>query len=137
MLIYLVRMTHRPTNKVTHKSGHSKNSQRNWRERFNYPEYDDFDIELLAGKEFSHENWNVAKAVITTIENAFRSVWPAKDPSFMIEDYFGVEKGTMKISGVTELIFLKDNQTEQDLINTFKNITNSLTKTSKDLERVK
>lgn len=137
MLIYLVRMTHRPTLKLTHKSGHSKQSLRSWQERFKDPEYDDFDIELLAGKEFSHPNWNIAKAVAITIENAFRAVWPAKEPSFMIEEYFEVEPGTLKFSGVTELIFLKDNQTEKQLIDTFNIIANSLTKTSKGVERLK
>jgi hypothetical protein len=136
MLVYLVRMTHRPTQKQTHKSGHSKQSLRSWRERFKDSEYDDFDIELLAGKEFSHKNWTVAKAVAITIENAFRAVWPAKESSFMIEEYFGVEPGSMKISGVTELTFLKDNQTEKELINTFNSVVNSLNKTSKELERL-
>lgn len=137
MMLYLVRMIHRPTKKICHKEGHTKWGAKNFMKRFESEEYKDFDFELLAYQYFSHENWAVAKSVITTIENALRSIWPAKDPSFMIEDYFEADPGSMKISGVTELIFLKENQTENDLIKTFKIVTSSLTKTSKELEQVK
>lgn len=137
MMLYLVRITHRPTNKICHKTGHTKWGAKNFMERFKNEEYKDFKFDLLAHQYFSHKNWAVAKSVITTIENVLRSVWPAKDPSFMIEDYFEAEPGSMKISGVTELIFLKENQTESNLIETFKTITSSLTKTSKQLEEIK
>ena len=136
MMLYLVRMTHRPTKKVCHKKGHTKWGAKNFMKRFESEEYKDFDFELLAYQYFSHDNWAVAKSVIITIENALRSIWPAKDPSFMIEDYFEAEPGSMKISGVTELIFLKENQTEDDLIKTFKTITSSLNKTSIELAKV-
>ena len=137
MMLYLVRMTHRPTKKFCHKEGHTKWGAKNFMKRFEGEEYKDFDFELLAYEYFSHDNWAVAKAVIITIENALRAVWPAKDPSFMIEDYFEAEPGSMKISGVTELIFLKENQTESDLIKTFKTLAGSLNKTSKELEQIK
>ena len=136
MMLYLVRMMHRPTNKVCHKEGHTKWGAKNFMKRFEDEEYKDFDFELLAYQNFNHPNFAVAKSVIITIENALRSVWPAKDPSFMIEDYFEAEPGSMKIGGVTELIFLKENQTENDLIKTFKTIASSLTKTSKEFEKI-
>lgn len=137
MMLYLVRMTHRPTKKICHKKGHTKWGAKNFKKRFEGEEYKDFDFELLAYQYFSHDNWAVAKAVIITIENALRAIWPAKDPSFMIEDYFDVAPGSMKISGVTELIFLKENQKESDLVKTFKVIASSLNKTSKELEELK
>ena len=135
-MLYLVRMTHRPTSKVCHKRGHTKWGAKNFMKRFKDEEYNDFDFDLLAYQYFSHTNLPIAKSVIIAIENVLKSIWPPKDPSFMIENYFEAAPGSMKISGVTELIFLKENQTENDLIKTFKTIASSLTKTEKELEKI-
>jgi hypothetical protein len=127
-------MTDKVTGKVMYKTGHTKWGPANFTKRFEDEEYSTFDIELLSNIMFSHPDWKVAKAVIITIENMIRAIIPAKDPSFMIEDYFGREPGTMKISGVTELIFLKENQTEDKLVSVFNRFKGAATKTAFELQ---
>ena len=134
MMIYLVRMTDRKTEKVMHKFGHTKWGPSNYMKRFDYPEYATFQIDLLSYAQLSHNNWNVAKAAIITAENMIRAWIPAKDPSFMIEDYFERPAGTMKLSGVTELVFLKEGQTEQDLVTVFDKFASAITKTGRELK---
>jgi len=134
MMIYLVKMTDRVTGKSMYKSGHTKWGPENFMKRFDYPEYETFNIELLNYALLSHPNWNVAKAAIIAIENMTRVIIPPKSPSFMIEDYFERPAGSMKIGGVTELIFLKENQTEDDLIFMFGKFVSAITKTGKELQ---
>lgn len=133
MMIYCVKFIDRVTDKVMYKIGHTKYGPKNFHKRFDYPEYDCFDIELLDHVILSHGDWKVAKAAIISIENMIRVVIPAKSPSFMIEEYFDREPNTMKLSGVTELIFLKENQTETMLLSTFGKFKKAIIKTSKEL----
>lgn len=139
MLVYLVRLTDRVTGKVAHKVGHTKwgpanvVSNRFRRDR----DYDTFDIDLLGYAMLSHENFIVAKTAIITIENMFRAIVPAKDPGFMIEEYFEREPGTMKVGGVTEFIFVDQyDQNEETLVWVFDNIKKAVEKTEKDLRRL-
>ena len=134
MMIYLVKMTDQETGKVVYKTGHTKWGPDNYMKRFDYPEYATFNVELLSYAMLSHPNWNVAKAAIIAIENMTRVIIPPKDPSFMIEDYFERPSGTMKIGGVTELIFLKDSQSEDDLVYMFSKFVKAITKTGKELK---
>lgn len=138
MMLYLVRMTDRVTGKQMHKMGHTKYGPDNFHKRFESPEYDCFDIELLGHASISHSTWSVAKAAIITAENMIRAVIPAKPSSFMIESYFDRPPGSMKISGVTELIFLKDNQTEEQLVSLFNKFSKAISKTTLELtEKIK
>jgi hypothetical protein len=134
MILYLIKLVHKVTGKVMYKIGHTKWSADNFHKRFDYPEYECFEITLLASYQISHSNWTVAKTAIITAENMIRAVIPPKDPSFMIEDYFEQPRGSMKLSGVTEMVFLTDDQTEQDLINTFKKFGKAIAKTALDLK---
>lgn len=134
MMIYCVRMIDKRTGKVMYKTGHTKWGPKNYMKRFEDDQYSTFDIELLSYICFSHSDFKVAKAVIITIENMIRAVIPAKSPSFMIEDYFEREPGSMKLSGVTELIFLKENQTEDMLLKTFNSFKKAADKTALELQ---
>ena len=133
MMLYLVRLTDRITSKVMYKIGHTKWGPNNFHKRFDAPEYDVFNIELLGHGSVSHPNWNVAKAAIITAENMIRAVIPAKDPSFLLENYFDRAPGSMKLSGVTEMVFLRDNQTEDQLVALFNRFGKAIVKTTMEL----
>lgn len=138
MMLYCARFTDRVTGKVMHKIGHTKWGPNKFHNRFDYPEYQCFDIELLSYAIISHTDWNVAKTAIITAENMIRAIIPPKDPSFMIEDYFERPPGSMKLSGVTEMVFLKESQTEEQLVNMFNRFSKAIVKTNLELtEKIK
>ena len=134
MMLYLVKLTDRITSKVMYKIGHTKWGPANFRRRFDDPEYATFAIELLGHGSVSHTNWNVAKTAIITAENMIRAVIPAKDPSFMIESYFERAPNSMRLSGVTEMVFLRDNQTEDQLVAMFNRFGKAIAKTTMELQ---
>lgn len=138
MMKYCAKFTDKVTGKVMYKIGHTKWGPNKFHKRFDYPEYECFDIELLGYAIISHANWNVAKAAIITAENMIRAIIPPKDPSFMIEEYFERPPGSMKLSGVTEMIFLKESQTEEQLVNMFNRFSKAIVKTNLELnEKIK
>ena len=101
MNVYFVKMTHRDSGKVLMKTGHTKGKILEG--RFASDEYKDFDIELIGNIYLTHKSFVRAKTAAMMLEEAIRVVIPAKDPSFMVEEYLGVEPGTMKFSGITEV----------------------------------
>lgn len=133
MIIYLVKMIHKPSQKVCYKIGHT---QKKIAERFSSEEYNDFDITRLSHIFFSHDKWAYAKVAAETLEFAIQQVIPPKSPSFIIEDYFNVPRDTLKIGGVTELIFLKENQTEQLIVDRFNVFVDSVDKLQRKLNRI-
>lgn len=125
-------MTHKVSKLSCLKGGHTKGKIL---DRFSGPEYDDFDIERIDNIFLTANSFLVAKAVTEVVEEFIRAIIPSKDPSFMIEDYFGVEPGSLKISGVTELIFPKDQEQEDQIISMFKRFKARQTKANKILEK--
>lgn len=132
MMIYLARLTHKLSQESCLKTGHT---QGKFADRFSGSEYDDFEVERIDHIFLSANDWKVAKAVTEVLEEAIRVVIPAKDPSFMIEDFFGVEAGSLKIGGVTELTFPKDTEEENMMINLFKRFKKSEYKFKRIMEK--
>lgn len=122
MLLYLVKLTHKKTGKVFYKRGKSKWGQYNVIEkRFRAdPAYDIFDIELLAHIQLSRTKLHDANLIINTVEQVLNGQWEPKDRDFNVEQYLGENDGTLDSCGVTEFIFLKEDETEDMLVMHFK-----------------
>lgn len=128
MMIYLVTMTHKQSGKVAWKIGHCKGKLA---ERFGTSEYDDFEIKLVSKIFLSATDWKIAKITTEVLEEAIRVVIPPKTPDFMIENYFGVEPGSLKIGGVTEMFFPQSKEREDQVINIFNRFRSAESKFNK------
>ena len=135
MVLYLVKLTHKKTGLVLYKRGYTSKARppRVVEYRFGGEEFDIFDVELLDSYEYSHDNFLVAKAVILSMEATLNGVWPCKEREFNVEQYLGEEQGALDNVGITEFIYLKENQTEEDLMEHFKSAKSQMWKVEKNL----
>lgn len=91
-------------------------------------------IELLAKQIFSHDKWIVAKTMAETAEHLMNCTWPCKnDPDIRIEERLQVQEFDGMLDGATEFIYLKEGQSEQDIIDHFEQCTNDLWKVGNKL----
>ena len=118
MVVYLVKLVHKKSGKVQYKRGITK-----WLyplKRFDDPKYYIFDISLLDKYDYSHDNWAVARTHVNVFEQVLNGLWPPKSRDFNVEQHLGEEAGVLDDVGVTEFIYLKDDQTEDQLVKQFK-----------------
>jgi len=139
MVLYLVKLTHKKTGLVLYKRGYTSKArpERVVDYRFGGSEFDMFNVELLDSYEFSHDNFVVARAVIMSMESTLNGVWPCKEREFNVEQYLGEQPGTLDNTGITEFIYLKEDQTEQDLVDHFKASKSQMWKVEKALNAQK
>ena len=127
MLLYLVKFTHKQNNTTAYKRGISKwPAQSVIAKRFENPQYDLFNIELIDSFQYSHSKYSVAKLVLETIEQVLNGLVPPKKPEYSLEEHFGDPKGSYgNFDGVTEFIVDIDQNILED---TFKRATKNIWK---------
>jgi len=83
----------------------------------------------LAVVEFSTKDWIVAKTIAESIEHSMNQTWPCKnDPGMRIEEHLQVPEFDGMLDGSTEFIYLKDGQSEKDIIEHFETSTQDIWK---------
>lgn len=126
MVCYLVKLVHKKTGLVQYKRGITK-----WLDplkRFEDEKYDIFDISVLNKFVYSNESWLKANTVVNVFEQVLNGLWPPKQRDFNVEEYLGEEAGSLNDTGITEFIYLRDNQTEEQLVNHFEMAKKSMWK---------
>lgn len=94
-------------------------------------------IETLQSVQFSTKNWIAAKAVAESIEHVMNVTWPCKnDKNIRIEQKLQVQQFDGMLDGSTEFIYLKDGQSEQDIIDHFNLHTKDLWKVVNKLDNL-
>ena len=102
------------------------------------------ELECLSFVHFSANDWRVAKTIAESIEHVMNNTWPCKnDPKMVIEDHLKVPRFDGMLDGATEFIYLKEGQTEDQLIEHFGESTKDIWKiinkvdTKKDFKPMK
>jgi len=126
MVCYLVKLQHKKTGLVLYKRGTTK--WPNPLDRFKDDKYSIFDITVLATYSYSHESWTKAHTVVNVFEQVLNGLWPPKEKEFNVEKYLGEEAGALDNTGITEFIYLKATETEEQLINHFEMAKKSMWK---------
>jgi len=119
--------------KVGYKAGVSKWGKHNLLSKRFGDQYEDNrffhqldQLSIVDCVQFSRDTWKQAIVEAEHVEKIFLDKWK-KSPSFCVESYFGWQRDELGyIGGVTEMIFLNQDETEEQLIESFKDITRSL-----------
>jgi len=128
LLVYLIKMER--GGKVGYKAGVSKWGKNNLLSKRFSDQYEDNlffqqldNLSIVDSVQFSRDSWFEANKDAEQVERTFLNKWK-KSPSFCVETYFGWERDELGyIGGVTEMIFLDNETTEEDLVNSFKEVT--------------
>ena len=126
MVCYLVKLVHKKTGLVQYKRGITK-----WLDplkRFEDEKYDIFDISVLNLFVYSNPSCVKANTVVNVFEQVLNGLWPPKQRDFNVEEYLGEEAGSLNDTGITEFIYLWDDQTEEQLVNHFEMAKKSMWK---------
>jgi|SaaInl33SG_5_DNA_1037386.scaffolds.fasta_scaffold16347_2 hypothetical protein len=131
MLVYLIKMER--NGKIGYKAGVSKWGERNLIAKRFSDQYEDNrffhnldNLSIVDCVQFSRDTWKQAIVEAEHVEKIFLDKWK-KSPSFCVETYFGWQRDELGyIGGVTEMIFLDEDQTEEQLVDGFKFTTRSL-----------
>jgi hypothetical protein len=100
---YFVQFTDKITKKVFYKFGHT--SYNDALRRFQYPEYDSFDIKCIASLYGQLET-------VQLIELFFLAAYPK---NIWLEEYLGDERTWDNFSGITEIVTLDETKYKEAL----------------------
>jgi len=121
MKVYLAKF--QKGNGVAYKIGHTKYF--NSINRFQDPQYDVFDeISVLHDINIQHENAVTARLVARAVEATLLCIYPK---NFRLEEHFQTEQNYFdKLSGITEMFVLTEQQTEDMLVELFRRVATKL-----------
>lgn len=112
-----------------YKRGHSKYPDPMVRFEGHYLLDHGVELENLAIAKFNTKDWLYAKVIAESIEHVMNNTWPPKnDPTIRIEEKLQVPAFDGMLDGSTEFIYLKEGQTEKDLITHFEKHTRAIWK---------
>lgn len=109
--------------RVAYKIGHTKYF--NCINRFQDPQYDVFDeIAILRDINIQHESAVTARLVANAVEATLQCMYPK---NFRLEEHFMTEQNYFdKLSGITEMFVLTDQQSEDMLVELFRRVASKV-----------